>query len=294
MKKRSFVCILLIIVLMLNIAFKINYIDRLEMNAYQIESSKINYVFFDTIYINDSRSYNLKSILGDNKEIQQVFCIWKDTIYLSYQYTRDSFLHWCIASVNLNDLKLNTIVDEVFDSANYETFSTYQISFDENFYGRTGYYYDKKIIITNFKKLIQYDVKNDNYNILEYENYIKPRLNITCDIENYQKVIFYQGAKTVVIDKMILSQKSEVARDIISSNGNYIWDGSSSMSYFFDSVKVVDDNIYLIVRVLNFLGETYAIVFNCDLEDETYSYVGWHRTIDIINDNEFYIVPEIK
>lgn len=294
MKKKILLFIPIVLLLVFSICSRIFYVDVIEMNQYDPESTEINYVFFDTVYIKGKKELKLKSVLNEGMNIKQVFCIWNNKVYFSYQYVEEDFLHWCIAFVDLDDLFLNVVVDEKFGHADNEKNNVYRVSFSDDYCNRNGYYLNGVIVITDFNKLIEYDIKENVYNTMYYEDYQQIKNKFTYNIENCKEVVFKQKNNIIRLDKDSLSDKSDIAKEIIDSNENTIWNGASSLEYFFNGVKIIDDKVYLICRVLNFSGETFAIVFSCDLDKETFAYVGYCYTNDIINDSEFYIVPEMK
>ena len=260
---------------------------KLEAFIEKVDSEKEETVanaFFGILYFDESELY-LDDCINDTKhEIRQVFCINNDKIYFLCQYKDDENIHWCILSTDLDGRNLKKHTDDVFSGR-------YNVSVSTPYQARNGYYYDEKIIITDFEKLVEFNIKSSTVTTYNYEQYQYLQYTISWDIENHQKVIFHTSENDIIITKESFAESNIVAKELIGSFDKKIWSEKSSLYSLFDSVQIVDNEVYLICRVLNYRGSTYAMVFHCDLDKQEYKYCLTYFTGDIINENEFYIVP---
>lgn len=282
------ICVFLIIVTVF--IKKCNYIDFFEMSRYKTENTPlVAYAYFNTVHIDDE-VINLDNVLdNENYIVEQVFCVDKNKIYFCYRYHENKKVHWCLATVDTDGSKFNIVFDESFD---FDNDTRYDISVSKDYKNRTGYFYDDKIIITDYAKLIEYNIKTAVCTEYKYADYNHPSMHLSWEFsDNDEDISFYKSTDKVFINKDTLSSKSDVAKKIIEKNNHNIWNGDNALMCFFDSVQVVNDDVYLICRVLGYYGSTYALVFRCDLVEQEYKYAGYFFTGDVINEDEFYIIP---
>lgn len=295
-KKRHIPIIVLLIVCFLGINGLVfikncNYIDTFEMNQYESENTPMMYVHFNTIYMGDE-VINLDSVLdNENYIVEQVFCVDENKIYFCYRYRENANVNWCLATVETETLKVNIIFKETFSFEH----NRYDVVVSKDYKERSGYFYDNKIIITDYSKLIEYNINTAVCSEYEYADYNHPCMDLSWKTSpNNGAISLYRQTDKWFINKEILSSKSDVAKKIIDKNAHNIWSGDNSLMYFFDSVQIVNGEVYLICSVLGYFGSTYALVFCCDLAEQEYNYVGYCFTDDVINEKEFYIIPQIN
>ncbi len=270
---------------------KCNYIDSFEMNQYEPENTPVTYVHFDTIHMGDE-VINLDSVLdNENYIVEQVFCVDENKIYFCYRYSENDKVYWCLATVDIVTSEFNIVFEECFDFEH----NRYNVVVSKDYKERSGYFYDNKIIITDYSRLIEYDINTAICSEYQYADYNHPCMDLSWEIShNNGAISLYGQTDKAFINKEILSSKSDVAKKIIDKNNHDIWSGENSLTYFFDSVQIVNDEVYLICSVLGYFGSTYALIFCCDLAEQEYNYTGYCFTDDVINEKEFYIIPQIN
>lgn len=266
------------------------YINDSKMKTFVNESeSKTSYVYFDNLYCKDIR-LDLKEVVKheENSVIQQAFCIKDNYVYFSYQYVKDSIVHWCLASISVDGTEYKLIFDEIFDR---ESLHKYELKVGEVLSQRNGYFYDNKIIVTDFSKLVEYNMEKDLVTIYNYDEYEINENEVAWNIDDFNEITLKKNNKIVVINKSELSKKSSVANKVLSSYDRMVWHDLSSTQYFFNDVQVINDEIYIICSLLNRHGETYTLIFECDIENEEYNYCSYHFTKDVTR--HFYVVPTV-
>ncbi|MBE6751951.1 MAG: hypothetical protein E7556_05420 [Ruminococcaceae bacterium] len=287
-KKLVLICFITIIfIVLLNNLF---YVDFLEMLFYKTESTAVSYVYFNDVYINGSK-LNIDDVLDDKtKSLKQVFCIDNGRIYFAYSYTVNDKTHYVLASINSDDSELKIIWDEVFDYMN-----SWECQFDYyvDYSSRNGYYYDGKIIVTDFDKLIEYDLKTEVCRIMKFYEYEQPIIDLEIKKNNSQEYLFSYNNSSFLINEDFFIENSEVANKILLKNKLSIWNGDSPTNCFIDSVKVVGEQVFVVCSIKNFSGTSYAIVFEINPEQQICNYVGFKIVGGVIHDSEFYIVPRI-
>lgn len=257
------------------------------MLFYKTEATAVSYGYFSNIYSNGSK-FDINDVLDTKTEhLKQVFCIVDDKIYFCYVYNINNEKHCVLASINSIDSKFEILWDEVFNSTiswNYNYYDDYSL--------RAGYYYNGKIVVTDFDTLIEYDLKTEICNKIKFHKYQKPIMNLKIKKNNSQEYLLNFNDNTFFINDDFLINNSEVAKKILTKNKFSIWNGDSPADNFIDSIKIIDDRIFVICRIKNFSGTSYAIIFEINPEQQSCHYVGFHMVGGIIHDSEFYIVPK--
>lgn len=214
-----------------------------------------------------------------------VYCISKGKVYFSSREDGD-YMRWTLASVDLNGENFKEIICETFSEFNVEEYC--------------DYYYNGKIIFGDNSKFIEYDVNSDEYRIADYtecSEYLEFISNIDSIVStNCSSITIKTGHQEFYIDKEILAELSPAADKILEKydrnrlSPSFRW--QSTTSYFFDSIRVVDGEIYLLCRMIDFLGTSYALVFKLDIDENSAEYVGGYMTIDVLD--PFNIVPVLN
>lgn len=260
------------------------------MLFYKTELPAVSYVYFKDVYINGSK-LNIDDVLDDKtKSLKQVFCIDNGRIYFAYSYTVNDKTHYVLASINSDDSELKIIWDEVFDYMN-----SWECQFDyyDDYSSRNGYYYDEKIVVTDFDKLIEYDLKTELCNETKFQNYQKPNINFKFKQNDSQEYLLSCNDNVFLINNDFLINNSETAKKLLSKKRLNIWNGNSPTDNFINSIKIIGDEIFVICSMQNFSGTSYAIIFEINIEQKTCHYVGFHLVGGVIHDSEFYIIPTV-
>jgi len=293
---KKFVCFVLLCFLLFSVVGFFCYLSKrntiintkdLEIFIEKIDNEKeesVAYTFFDFVNFDNCKLHLSEHISDTKYNVLQVFCINEGKIYFLCEYNDSTDTHWCIASIDLDGGDFKKHTDNVF-------LGTYTIDFTIPYDERTGYYYDQTIVLTDFKKLIEYDIRNQTFIVHDYEKYQHPQKNISWNIENNEKITFHTQTKDIVVNKENFAKSNHISNELLSSFDKKIWSGKSSLYSLFDSVQLIDDEIYIICRVLNYRGSTYALIFHYNLEQQEYRFCGSYFTRDIINQDEFYVVP---
>lgn len=268
-----------------------HYINTSKMESFVTETeTKASYVYFDKLYYEDI-TCDLKEVIKHEKNavVQQVFCIRDNYVYFSYQYVNNDIAHWCLASVSIEGTEYKRIFDEAFEQ---ESMRKYELNVGEQLSKRNGYFYNNKIVITDFSKLIEYDMKEDSSTVYNYNEYEINENEFVWSIDNFSEIDLKTDNTNLVINKFELSNKSPVANEILSLYDRMVWNDLSSTKYFLNDVQIVNDDVYIICSLLNRHGETYTLIFECDIENEEYKYCGYHFTQDVTR--HFYVVPIVE
>ncbi len=229
--------------------------------------------------------------------IREVYCVNDDRIYFCYSTSvldSGAGVMWHIASIGLDGENLiNHYSCNLFDKSDYLTQDRYiRLSYqeyNENYYG--GFYDDNKIYLHGIDRTVVYDICNDTacevneYPISRYRwNFNETHSEVT--IEDCEQNL----CKTVTLESM--AEKNNYAKKLLELSSRKIWSGESSTYKIFSMVRTVEDQIYLICEVLNWNGESFAVVFQYDFSLEHVLYVSSTKTSDLVNSRYSFALCE--
>ena len=121
-------------------------------------------------------------------------------------------------------------------------------------------------------------------------SYAYPKLSIEADIIKRHTILFSDGNKEKIFDVKQGKQSSKVFEKLCELEKKKNWQGKSYLSELFDNVQIVNNQIFIICRVLNWDGETHAIVFEYDYDSNDCKY-AFHCFMDDVIGNNLNIVP---
>ena len=241
----------------------------------------------------------LTSEFADDKDLQdilesgvveEVYCVENDRIYFIYSVSNEyPKVIWNIASVNINfeDLKIHfseDITNAEGSKPSYEKLG--YLSEHRNLFG--GMYADHKIFLKGNNKIVMYDITSD---AVEYVD-TYPKMNYAWEIQNHQSIVFenLHDGTTQTITMETIAQCNAYAKELTELKT--IWDGSSATKHFFATVKMQNDELFIVTEVLNWHGSAFAIVFKYDYDTNTVQYVSSYKTSDRVEGNYSFVLYE--
>ncbi len=276
--------------------------SRQEINdvfdAYEMETAeKIPYVYYHTFVFGDE-VIDIDEILKDiDGTFHEVYVVQGDKVWLSFSENKtdeSGCKKWNIASVNINgegfeicysgEFSAESGADKVYRQSNNSLKDGYQTD--------NGYYYDGKIVLTDRVKTVEYDLRTNESTEFIAEGYAHPSLAMEAGIIDYSTILFSKQNQQKVFDVDKGKQSSKAFEKLFEFEKEKTWQGKSYLSELFDKVQIINDQAYIICRVLNWDGETHAIVFQYDYDTNSCKYAFHCFMGDIIGSN-LYIVPTI-
>ena len=89
-----------------------------------------------------------------------------------------------------------------------------------------------------------------------------------------------------------MAEKSSNAKQISGLSSYKRWNRKSFLSDFFQYVKVINDQIYILCEVMNWNGEAFAVVFKYDFNTEQTFYVMSEKISDRVSTNYAFAISE--
>ncbi|MBR2886107.1 MAG: hypothetical protein IKB93_15180 [Clostridia bacterium] len=237
------------------IIINMNYVSKDNLEKLSPDKNYLDCVHFGVLYSNRYK-LNLEEILLErNSSLQQVYTKKGEVVYFSYQYIDNTDIHWCIASLDINGTNMQVLCDEIFEPENIYAFSP---NFTGDYKKRNGYYYKGEIVLTDFSKLIEYNITTDQTEVFEYGEYKHPAAKFECNIENYEEIIITTDCETHILKTSELIKNNDTMKTLFEKYDNKTINGTSACECFFDSVQIIDDDIYILCRVQRFDGCSYV------------------------------------
>ena len=293
MKKKTIrtwviIIIILLLVLILALAFIIpTTAFNHRLNDIPNESDHDpSYIGYGVLYTNNQKFDIFSMCRKQDKSLKEVLCISGDDAYFVYGDSGN----WVIASINLQT-KLWTDHYKFTHAEN----TYYTVQHDCAYSDRNGFYYDGQIYLNDFESVLIYNISGGQTSLSDFESVTFPKLPAV-----YSESLGEHSFKLHIGDDAYSFKLNDVAQD---SNGisalnalkdKAIWDGKTSCLHnFFEGadIQVIGDRIYALEPVLNFYGETYAIILEYNVDTGMWLYIGAYYTSDIITQN-CYIIPE--
>ena len=271
---------------------KINKISENPLKEISRETEDVpSYISYGTLY-SEFGELSIRDICAQNGEqifLKEVLCIKDKKVYFIYSNTERSY-YWAIGSVDYNTQEFESIGQLVVPKDSYYNRSGNNLKYNE----WNGYYYDKKIVLTDHKRLLEYDIFSDELKKYDYDTYVFPERKIYGKyIDNETIELIINGnSKIYTLEQM--AESSDGIAEVYQLKNEKIWNDESCLQHFFsvDSIQVVQEKVYTIGRWMNYLGESSAVMFFYDQENDTWKYVkSWH-TGDIPS-GRCYVIPMI-
>lgn len=270
-------------------------------NAFEIETAeKIPYVCYNTLVFNDA-TLDFDELLdekGYNAVFHEVYVVQDDIIWFGYsdvERNENGAKKWNIASVTINGSDLNIAYSGEFclgSEADQTYVQNNNSHTEERYLTANGFYYDGKIILSDHVKIVEFDLTTTSSKEFLAENYEFPILPIEIEITDYQCITFCENSEQKIFNVENGKQTSKAFEKLYELEKEKNWQGKSYLSELFDKIQIVNNQIYIICRVINWDGETHAIVFQYDFENNSCKY-AFHCFMDDVISNNLYIVPMI-
>lgn len=294
-----FVLLIMLLSVLLNGCYSKKEIKDLFESFSEETNQKTPYVYYNT-FVFDDVILDFNALLEKNNidgTFHEVYVLQDDIIFFGYSEERRSQnggKEWCIATITLGQKKIDTIYRAEFCVENrsdqYYTPSSNSYSPD-GYLTANGFYHNNKIILTDHVKLIEFELTTRNAVELITQSYQYPTMPVV-EIVDCETISFSKNSQQKTFGAKEGKQTSEVFREMFKLYKEKNWKGESLLSDMFNKVQIVDNQIYIICRVMNWNGETHAVVYLYDFETNSCQY-AFHCFMDDLITNNLYVVPMV-
>lgn len=246
------------------------------------------YQHYSKLIIN-SKEWSMGTLLEENGidgSFQEALAMNDDHVWFVYTYQEEDTKEkvWNIAALDLETGQINTLYTEVFGDH-------YRVITD-GLKNKSAFYHNGKIVLTDHEKLTEYDIQTGSIRNMPESEYDYPDFSWNAEITDHKTIRITNDTKERVIKPESLAQSSEAFSAILESGDRKIWNGEVSSQYLFDSVQTDGENCYIFCRLMNWHGESYAIVFEYHMDSEKLQYCFYRYTSERFHNNLF-VIPRI-
>ena len=258
------------------------------------------YVVFSTVYIGNT-AINLQTTLLENGmdkdsfNINEVLYVDEERIWFTYEEIIDTSreISWIIASVDHRGEDLTKHHIEIFESENNAMLYRCENNLNSSYFqNKSGFYYNGNLILTDHKRLVEYNIKTGNVISMRIDEYAYPVCKTDVITQN-DKLFLVLNGKQLQITTSSMCQDSIVHSRIMDEYGNrQTWSGRPFADDYFYGVQTNGQDYYIICNIMNWSGETYALVYSYNPYENRCSFCYSQFIGDRIHDGDFYIIPE--
>lgn len=270
-------------------------------NAFEVETSEpVAYVYYNTLVFQD-KTLDFDELLKQKKidgTFHEVYAIQNNIVWFGYsvaEIDENNAQQWYIASVTPDGNDLNIVYSGTFclDENADQNYSQHNSSYEEEFYScNNGFYDNGKIILTDYVKTVEFDLTTASSQEVSTQDYNFPTLPVQVEILDYETIIFCKNSEQKTFNTETGETTSKALKKMLELKTKKDWEGESYLAQLFDKVQMVNGQIFILCRVINWDGETHAIAFQYDFEKNACQY-AFHCFMDGIISNKLYVVPTI-
>ena len=301
--RRVFVMILVVMTMVIPSMFLNGCSSRNEISdlfeSFPVETSeKIPYVYYDSLVFGDVE-LDFGSLLQENNidgTFCEVYAIQNDLVYFSYSAntrTENGGKTWHIATVTVDKKEISSIYCADFCVESGSDQHYYVKNNNDHSQNRyltaNGFYYDGKIVLTDHVKLVEFDLNARSAVEFSAKDYLYPTV-LDVEIVDAQTIKFSKDAQQKTFDTDRGKATSSAFAEMLKLEDEKAWDGDSLLFDLFNKVQIVDNQIFIMCRVINWHGETHAVVYRYNFEDNSCQY-AFHCFMDDVIRNKLYVAP---
>lgn len=218
---------------------------------------------------------------------REILCERDGKVYFVYCDPYEEKDCWTIGSIDLATSEFR-ICYKMTDPA-----ESYEVQYWKNYKERNGYYFDRQIVLTDHKTVLTYDIDSQTVQTYAYRDYCFPECTVYGEYIDRETIQLNMGDSVRTYTLQEMAEKSGSISKIFALKEKKTWCGDSYLDSFFsgDSVQVVGDKVYTIGECLNYMGEAYAVIFEYNVEEDSWKYVTNYYTGENAHSQNFYIIP---
>ena len=261
-----------------------------QLSTIQSEVQEIPLAIRFSTLIGDNFELNLDEVLENNgygSDMNECLCSYNGKVYFVFDSYMDGIEDkriWNVATVNFDGTNFKIEYSDVFNGFYYNE------STNKNNVEKCGYFNNGVIVLNDKQKVVEYDIISGKGTEFTFDEYDFFENELDYQIVDNNKITFTK----INVDKTLtledLKETDGVVSEICNVYDEKIRDKESGLKYFFDSVQVINDKVYLLCRVLNYHGHTSVVVLEYDFETNSCKYVCSEFISDTIGGN-YYLIP---
>jgi len=231
-----------------------------------------NYSMHRTVFYCENNQYDIYNI---ESTAQEIFCINDSEIFFVHTKNIKDDSNgqlWGISSVNIETNKKTLWYSGIFtlgkeDYIEYKKLSQY--SDITSLCG--GMINGDNIYLKDSSHTVSFNIKTKEVN--EDAQMPLRRYEWTVVPNSYIEITNKENKSTVRIEKEQFFEKNEYANRLKELNNKKTISRYGFCDEFFCKVMLVEEKIYIVCEVFNFIGDAFAIVFEYESESDTIKYI---------------------
>lgn len=289
--------VIMLVVFVLVIAYRlVSSSTKSHLNSLMQEAPVIPaYNSLAHFYV-DGNSIDWYDVLQDNEiegQLAEVLVVYNDRIFFVVEEQCDDGIGkmWSLLSVNKTGKNLLIHLNENFGlDGGDNAYQCNNACRDAYWESKNGFYHNGRIILTDRVKFVEYDIENGNMRLMSSPEYVYPENEVGVVKKDSQTLLVnYMGIQRTITPDA-LKRGSQAFTSFMELSQKETWDGRSRLERLFTNVQTDGENIYIICSAYNWSGETYAVVFLLDMQEDNCNYSFYQYVIDSV-DERFYLVP---
>ena len=271
-----------------------------KLDDIQIERERDVAIEADGGWLHHNRDIICNSILESNGVrglFLEVFLIEKESIWCCIK-EKDTRIIWSIVSINLSDDSVSTkckmiVNGEALTEKNGSTdwFGRNQEGrVTRDYKERTGFYYNGKIVLSDYDKVLEYDIQEDTQKEYDYDSYHFPELPINAEVDYENDAIhFTRGSieKTLTLDRAEHTSEAFAEMRIVMADLH----GAGQKEHLLYRVVSSEDHIYVLVPISNIHGTIHLMIFEYDFNENRLYYLKKCYLMEPADSDWCHVVP---
>lgn len=282
--KKTFGIIFIILILTIALFRSIKKSFENPLKDIPQESSEIpSYVAYGSLYSDYGKIYVDGICRKNGYYCKEILCLRDGKVY----FVDSDSDYWVIGELDLVTSEFRTCC-KMADPA-----ESYEIQGRKKYKDRNGYYFDGQIVLTDHKTVVTYDIDSQIVQMYAYSDYCFPECVIYGEAVDRETIRLNMGDSVRTYTLQEMAEKSDSIAQILELKEKKIWAGDSYLYRFFSSgnVQFIGDKVYTIGGCLNYHGQAYAVIFEHDVEEDSWKYVTNCFTGDRVSYNNCYVIP---
>lgn len=295
--------LIIVIVLLIVVLSGCSTKDKIKntFESFSAETSEKTPYVQHNIFVFDDVVLDFNALLVENDidgTFHEVYAIQDNVIFFGYseaQKDPNGGRVWHVATITIGQKECTSVFSAVFctaSEADQHYIPNSNSHSPDRYTKANGFYHDKKIVLTDHSKLIEFDIRTGSAKEFDVQSYSYPTMPVV-EIVDCQTIRFSKDVHEKTFGVNEGTKSSTVFEKMMELSKEKTWNGDSLLWDLFTKVQIVDNQIYIICRVMNWNGETHAVVYQYNFETNGCQY-AFHCFMDDLITNNLYVVPLIS
>ena len=213
-------------------------------------------VVYGTLYIGEDK-VQLSKICREHKDnyvLYDTLCVYENKAYIVCTRTGSDGI-WTVATIDLK-------TEDFEGKYDFAAISWYDDDREEDFSLRSGYYHDGKIVLNDSVNVAEYDIKSGESTIIPFDEYCFYSPGIQWSFPDDYTISITEKEEVKSFTLKTMAKFSKAIAKLYSFKDKKIWCDSYYVSeaIVYSNVQVVNEQVYLIRSILNYVGESFAVI----------------------------------